>query len=140
MPALRRAGRLRQLQQLHDVFLENLTIRSTGGNGDGIDIDSCKHVRIGRCDIATGDDCIAIKSGRGSEAYALLKTTEDVVISNCTLAGSIFGASASAARPRAAFAEFGSNIANSRMPRPLRFTSKVVQVAGHSSRTSRPTI
>jgi polygalacturonase len=73
-----------------NVFLENLTIRSTGGNGDGIDIDSCKHVRIDRCDIATGDDCIAIKSGRGSEAYALLRTTEDVLISNCTLAGSIF--------------------------------------------------
>jgi polygalacturonase len=73
-----------------NVFLENLTIRSTGGNGDGIDIDSCKHVRIDRCDIATGDDCIAIKSGRGSEGYALLKTTEDVLISNCTLAGSIF--------------------------------------------------
>jgi polygalacturonase len=73
-----------------NVFLENLTIRSSGGNGDGIDIDSCKHVRVDRCDIATGDDCIAIKSGRGSEAYALLKTTEDVLISNCTLAGSIF--------------------------------------------------
>jgi polygalacturonase len=73
-----------------NVFLENLTIRSTGGNGDGIDIDSCKHVRIDRCDISTGDDCIAIKSGRGSEAYKLLKTTEDVRISNCTLADSIF--------------------------------------------------
>jgi polygalacturonase len=73
-----------------NISIKNLTIRSTGGNGDGIDIDSCKHVRIEGCDIATGDDCIAIKSGRGSEAYALLKTTEDVVISNCTFADSIF--------------------------------------------------
>jgi polygalacturonase len=73
-----------------NVSLRNLTIRSTGGNGDGIDIDSCQHVRIDGCDIATGDDCIAIKSGRGSEAYALLQTTEDVRITNCTLAGSIF--------------------------------------------------
>jgi hypothetical protein len=47
-------------------------------------------VRIENCDLATGDDCIAIKSGRGSEAYRLLQTTEDVVISNCTMADSIF--------------------------------------------------
>jgi hypothetical protein len=67
-----------------------LNIRSTGGNGDGIDIDSCRHVVIDGCDISTGDDCIAIKSGRGSEAYALMKTTEDVRISNCTFADSNF--------------------------------------------------
>jgi polygalacturonase len=73
----------------HLVF-KNLTIRSTGGNGDGIDIDSCKHVVIDSCDISTGDDCIAIKSGRGMEGYTLLRTTEDVLITNCTFADSIF--------------------------------------------------
>jgi len=72
------------------IFIKNLTIRSTGGNGDGIDIDSCKHVRIDGCDIATGDDCISLKSGRGMEGYTLLKTTEDVHITNCTFADSIF--------------------------------------------------
>jgi polygalacturonase len=72
------------------VVIRNLTIRSTGGNGDGIDIDSCRHVRIDGCDIATGDDCIAIKSGRGAEALTLLRTTEDVHIANCTFADSIF--------------------------------------------------
>jgi polygalacturonase len=73
-----------------NVTIRNLTIRTTGGNGDGIDIDSCRHVRIDNCDISTGDDCIAIKSGRGSEAYKLLQTTEDVAITNCTMADSIF--------------------------------------------------
>ena len=73
-----------------NIVIKNLTIRSTGGNGDGIDIDSCKHVRIEGCDIATGDDCISIKSGRGSEAYSLLQTSEDIVITNCTMADSIF--------------------------------------------------
>ena len=73
-----------------DVMIRNLTIRSTGGNGDGIDLDSCRRVRIEHCDIATGDDCIAIKSGRGSEAYRLLQTCEDILISHCTLADSIF--------------------------------------------------
>jgi len=73
-----------------NISIRNLNIRTTGGNGDGIDIDSCKHVRIDGCDIATGDDCIAIKSGRGSEAFALMQTCEDIQITNCTLADSIF--------------------------------------------------
>ncbi|WP_324672113.1 glycoside hydrolase family 28 protein [Hymenobacter sp. GOD-10R] len=73
-----------------NIVIKNLTIRSTGGNGDGIDIDSCKHVRIEGCDINTGDDCISLKSGRGMEGYSLLHTTEDVHISNCTFADSIF--------------------------------------------------
>jgi len=73
-----------------DIFIKDLKIRSTGGNGDGIDIDSCRRVRIDGCDIATGDDCIAIKSGRGSEANLLRQTTEDVLITNCTMADSIF--------------------------------------------------
>jgi hypothetical protein len=73
-----------------NITIKGLTIRSTGGNGDGIDIDSCRHVRIDGCDIATGDDCISIKSGRGSEAYALLQTSEDILITNCTMSDSIF--------------------------------------------------
>jgi polygalacturonase len=77
------------------INIKNLTIRSTGGNGDGIDIDSCQHVVIDHCDIATGDDCISLKSGRGAEAASQiginpLITTEDVTISNCTFADSIF--------------------------------------------------
>ena len=73
-----------------DIAIRNLNIRTTTGNGDGIDIDSCQRVRIEACDIATGDDCIAIKSGRGSEAYKLLQTTEDVLITGCTFADSNF--------------------------------------------------
>ncbi|HEY4357161.1 MAG TPA: glycoside hydrolase family 28 protein [Acidobacteriaceae bacterium] len=73
-----------------NIVIRNLTIRSTGGNGDGIDIDSCKHVLIEGCDISTGDDCISLKSGRGEEGYTLLRTTEDITIRNCTFADSIF--------------------------------------------------
>lgn len=78
-----------------NIVIKNLTIRSTGGNGDGIDIDSCQHVLIDRCDIATGDDCISLKSGRGAEATSQIGTnpritTEDVTITNCTFADSIF--------------------------------------------------
>ena len=73
-----------------DIVIRNVNIRTTRGNADGIDIDSCRRVRIESCDIATGDDCIAIKSGRGSEAYQLMQTTEDVLITGCTLADSNF--------------------------------------------------
>jgi polygalacturonase len=73
-----------------DVVATNLTIRSIGGNGDGIDVDSCRHVRIEGCDISTGDDCVAIKSGRGMEGFRAARPTEDVEISHCRMSDSNF--------------------------------------------------
>ena len=73
-----------------NVLIEGLNIRSNTGNGDGIDIDSCQHVRIERCDILSGDDCISLKSGRGEEGYTLLQTTEDVSIADCTFGDNLF--------------------------------------------------
>lgn len=73
-----------------DILIRALTIRSTGGNGDGIDIDSCRRVWIDNCDISTGDDCISLKSGRGQEGWTIAHPTEDVRITNCTLADSIY--------------------------------------------------
>jgi polygalacturonase len=70
-----------------DVVIKNVTIT---GNRDGIDVDSCKNVRIEDCDINTGDDCISLKSGRGLNGARIGKPTEDVVITNCTLRGRIF--------------------------------------------------
>jgi polygalacturonase len=70
----------------------NLTIRSTLSNGDGIDVDSCLHTVIDHCDIDTGDDAIALKSGRGMEAFQLARPTQDVTITNCRLGSSIFAA------------------------------------------------
>lgn len=80
---------------IHPTYCENLEfknlyIRSSGGNGDGIDIDSCRNVFIDGCDIETGDDCIAIKSGRGMEANKLMRITENVHISNCRLSDKIY--------------------------------------------------
>jgi polygalacturonase len=66
------------------VTIRNLIIRSSKMGRDGIDIDSCRHVRIDHCDIETGDDCISLKSGRGSEGNAIARPTEDVLISDCT--------------------------------------------------------
>lgn len=69
-----------------DITIRNLTIRSSEKGRDGIDVDSCRHVRIERCDIATGDDCISLKSGRGMEGVAIARPTEDVLITGCTFA------------------------------------------------------
>jgi len=63
-----------------NVVVKNVTIRSIGGNSDGVDVDSCK----------SGDDCIAIKSGRGMEAVREGRPTEDVLIRDCTFSDNIF--------------------------------------------------
>ena len=64
-----------------DITFKNVTVMS---GADGIDVDSCKHVIIDGCDFDTTDDCISLKSGRGIEGYTILRTTEDVRISNCS--------------------------------------------------------
>ena len=73
-----------------NLVARRLTIRSRTGNGDGIDLDSCRNVRIESCDIDTGDDCIALKSGRGLEAYRAALPTENVLITKCKLGDSVF--------------------------------------------------
>ncbi len=84
-----------QLWSIHPLFCNNftarnLTIRTVNSNGDGIDVDSCNGVLIEKCDINTGDDAIAIKSGRGLAAQNLERPTENVIIRDCRLHGSIF--------------------------------------------------
>jgi polygalacturonase len=75
-----------------NVTARNLTIRSVGANGDGIDVDSCQDVLIDHCDINTGDDAISLKSGRGASAMHMERPTEDVTIRHCTLVSSTFAA------------------------------------------------
>lgn len=65
-----------------NLVLRNLTIR---GKRDGIDVDSCREVRIEGCDIETGDDAISLKSGRGMDGARIGRPTEDVVITDCNL-------------------------------------------------------
>jgi polygalacturonase len=65
-----------------DVEIQNLKII---GNRDGIDIDSCKNVRIENCDINTGDDSISLKSGRGLDGARIGRPTKNVLISKCIL-------------------------------------------------------
>lgn len=53
-------------------------------NTDGIDPESCERVRIAGCRIDTGDDCVAIKSGKpGPDGVP--PPTRQVDISNCLM-------------------------------------------------------
>ena len=62
-----------------NVLIHGINIRSrTNGNNDGIDIDSCRRVRISDCDIDTGDDAICIKATRATPS-------EDIVVTGCRI-------------------------------------------------------
>jgi polygalacturonase len=76
--------------ELHPVLCENVTvrgvtIRSHGPNNDGCDPESCRDVLIERCTFDTGDDCIALKSGRNADGRRLHVPVENVVIRDCEM-------------------------------------------------------
>lgn len=76
----------------HPTYCENVTITNVSitGNRDGIDVDSCKGVRIDHCKISTGDDSISLKSGRGMDGARLGRWCEDILITNCDLTDRTF--------------------------------------------------
>ena len=59
-------------------LLNNLKIR----NGDGIDLDHSKNVRISNCHITSGDDCICLKNRREYETYG---SCHDITVTNCVM-------------------------------------------------------
>ena len=66
---------------IHPLFCENLTVKGVhiqndGPNGDGCDPESCKDVLIEDCFFDTGDDCIAIKSGRNRDGIVAARHRE----------------------------------------------------------------
>jgi polygalacturonase len=76
--------------EIHPVLCANVTVRdvkisSHGPNNDGCDPDSCTDVLIENCVFDTGDDCIAIKSGRNRDGRRLGKPSENIVIRNCRM-------------------------------------------------------
>src|SRR5262245_35134046 len=63
-----------------NVIVRGATIRSHGPNNDGCDPESCRDVLIERCTFDTGDDCIALKSGRNADGRRIHVPIENVVI------------------------------------------------------------
>jgi polygalacturonase len=75
---------------IHPVLSANITVRNVrvighGPNNDGCNPESCRDVLIEGCYFDTGDDCIAIKSGRNNDGRRVNVPTENVVIRNCKM-------------------------------------------------------
>ena len=76
--------------EIHPVECTNVTVRgvkisSRGPNNDGCDPESCRDVLIEHCIFDTGDDCIAIKSGRNADGRRLHRPSENLVIRDCEM-------------------------------------------------------
>jgi unsaturated rhamnogalacturonyl hydrolase len=76
--------------ELHPTLSTNVTVRgidilSHGPNNDGCDPESCHDVLIEDCTFDTGDDCIAIKSGRNNDGRRVGVASENLVIRRCTM-------------------------------------------------------
>lgn len=75
---------------MNPVLCENVTVRavtvnSHGPNNDGCNPEACRNVLIENCLFDTGDDCIAIKSGRNADGRRVGVPSENIVVRNCTM-------------------------------------------------------
>jgi unsaturated rhamnogalacturonyl hydrolase len=76
--------------EIHPLLCTNVTVRgvdifSHGPNNDGCDPESCRDVLIEKCSFDTGDDCIAIKSGRNNDGRRVGVPSVNLVIRDCTM-------------------------------------------------------
>ncbi len=76
----------------HLVYCDNVVIQNVSfknppnaPNTDGLDIDSCRNVRISNCHFDVGDDCLCLKSGMDEDGRRVGRPTENVTISNCIM-------------------------------------------------------
>ncbi len=76
--------------EIHPVLSSNVTVRgvkisSHGPNNDGCDPESSRDVLIENCVFDTGDDCIAIKSGRNNDGRRVATASENIIVRGCTM-------------------------------------------------------
>ena len=67
------------------MTVRGVDIFSHGANNDGCDPESCRDVLIEKCIFDTGDDCIAIKSGRNNDGRRVGVPSVNLVIRDCTM-------------------------------------------------------
>lgn len=75
---------------LHPVLCTNVTVRGVtvighGPNNDGCNPESSRDVLIENCSFDTGDDCIAIKSGRNNDGRRVATASENIIVRNCIM-------------------------------------------------------
>ncbi len=76
--------------EINPVLCRNVTVRgvkinSHGPNNDGCDPESSTDVLIDNCDFDTGDDCIAIKSGRNRDGRRVAAPRQNIIVRNCSM-------------------------------------------------------
>lgn len=69
----------------NNVTVDGVTVRSHGPNNDGCDPEYSKNVHIKNSVFDTGDDCIAIKSGRNNDGRRVAIPSENIVVENCEM-------------------------------------------------------
>ncbi len=68
----------------NSVTARRLSVDCTNYNSDGVDPESSSNVIIEDCYFHTGDDCIAVKSGRDQDGWRLGRPSENILIRRCT--------------------------------------------------------
>ena len=71
--------------QSTDVTVRRVKMINDGPNGDGCDPECCDRVLIEDCFFNTGDDCIAIKSGRNRDGRERNMPSKNIIIRNCEM-------------------------------------------------------
>jgi polygalacturonase len=72
-------------QMCSNITIRKVNILSHGPNNDGCDPEYCHDVLIEDCVFDTGDDCIAIKSGRNNDGRRVGMPSENFIIRGCTM-------------------------------------------------------
>ncbi len=75
---------------VHPVLCKNITMRGVqvfghGPNNDGVDPESVDHMLIEDCSFDTGDDCIAVNSGRDADGRRVNVPSQNILIRNCRM-------------------------------------------------------
>lgn len=68
-----------------DVIVRGVNFFSHGPNSDGCNPESSSRVLIENCLFDTGDDCIALKSGRNNDGRRLATPVQNIVIQDCIM-------------------------------------------------------
>ena len=71
--------------QSTDITVRRVKMINDGPNGDGCDPECCDRVLIENCFFNTGDDCIAIKSGRNRDGRERNMPSKNIIIRNCEM-------------------------------------------------------
>ena len=69
----------------NNIIVRGIKVENDGPNGDGCDPESCKNVLIEDCFFDTGDDCIAIKSGRNNDGRMWATPSENIIVRDCEM-------------------------------------------------------